>query len=95
MGFSYETLDDIEMEEGSTMVPPQSISPKWRQLSRASPSLRLSKSRRVAVAGILLGMTYLGFESGWSGAVQRQVLGVDFGLGVTALTAAAFLRWFS
>ena len=48
-----------------------------------------------AVAGILLGMTYLGFESGWSGAGQRRVLGADFGLGVTALTAAAFLRWFS
>jgi hypothetical protein len=27
--------------------------------------------------------------------VQRWILGSDFGLGVTALTAAAFLRWFS
>ncbi|AEM49010.1 hypothetical protein Acife_2936 [Acidithiobacillus ferrivorans SS3] len=48
-----------------------------------------------AVLGIILGMVYLRFERGWSGAVQRRILGFDFGLGVTALTAAAFLRWFS
>ena len=48
-----------------------------------------------AVLGIILGMVYLYFERGWSGAVQRWVLGSAFGLGVTALTAAAFLRWFS
>ncbi|WP_409409658.1 hypothetical protein ACSDBR_13210 [Acidithiobacillus ferriphilus] len=48
-----------------------------------------------AVLGIILGMVYLYFERGWSGAVQRWILGSDFGLGVTALTAAAFLRWFS
>jgi hypothetical protein len=47
------------------------------------------------VLGIILGMVYLRFERGWSGAVQRRILGFDFGLGVTALTAAAFLRWFS
>jgi len=40
-------------------------------------------------------MTYLGFEGGWSGAVHRWFLGVDFCLGVTALNAAAFLCWFS
>lgn len=48
-----------------------------------------------AVAGIVLGMTYLGFERGLSAAAQRRILGSDLGLGVTALTAAAFLRWFS
>ena len=48
-----------------------------------------------AVLGIILGMVYLYCERGWSGAVQRWILGSDFGLGVTALTAAAFLRWFS
>jgi hypothetical protein len=48
-----------------------------------------------AVLGIILGMTYLRFERGWPGTAQRRILGFDFGLGVTALTAAAFLRWFS
>jgi len=48
-----------------------------------------------AVVGIILGMTYLRFEHGWSGAVQRRILVFDFGLGLAALTAAAFLRWFS
>jgi hypothetical protein len=48
-----------------------------------------------AVLGVILGMVYLRFERGWSGAVQRRILGFDFGLGVIVLTAAAFLRWFS
>lgn len=48
-----------------------------------------------AALGIILGVVYLRFERGWSRTTLRRILGLDFGLGITALTAAAFLRWFS
>lgn len=48
-----------------------------------------------AVAGILLSITYLRRRGGWSAQRQTAAWTGLFLLGVVALTAAAFLRWFS
>lgn len=48
-----------------------------------------------AAAALLLVLAYLFKGTGWTAAGQRRVWASLFGLGATALTAAAFLRWFS
>ena len=48
-----------------------------------------------AAAGFSLGVLYLVRASGWSAARRRDAWSALFGFALTALTAAAFLRWFS
>ncbi len=48
-----------------------------------------------AAAGISLGALYLARASGWSAARRQGAWSALFGFALTALTAAAFLRWFS
>lgn len=48
-----------------------------------------------AVAGSLLAVAFLRYQDEWSGWRQHTVWNGLILLGVTALTAAAFLRWFS
>ncbi len=48
-----------------------------------------------AAAGFSLGALYLARASGWSAARREGAWSALFGFALTALTAAAFLRWFS
>lgn len=48
-----------------------------------------------ATAGVVLSMLLLKFASAWSAARCRQVWRALVGLAATALSAAAFLRWFA
>ena len=48
-----------------------------------------------AAAGFSLGVLYLVRASGWSPARRQGAWSALFGFGLVALTAAAFLRWFS
>ena len=48
-----------------------------------------------AAAGFSLGALYLARGPGWSAERRRGAWSALFGFALTALTAAAFLRWFS
>jgi hypothetical protein len=48
-----------------------------------------------AIAGFPLAVTFLAYGRGWAPARQAFLWGSLLTLGATALTAAAFLRWFS
>lgn len=48
-----------------------------------------------AVAGIVMAVALLRYETRWSAVVQATVWAGEAILGIVALTAAAFLRWFS
>lgn len=48
-----------------------------------------------AASGFLLVAAYLKFATGWSAAGGRRTWTALIALAATALTAAAFLRWFS
>jgi alcohol dehydrogenase class IV len=48
-----------------------------------------------AAAGFSLGVLYLVRASGWSAARRQGAWSALFGFALAALTAAAFLRWFS
>ncbi|MFI4891271.1 MAG: hypothetical protein ACHQIL_12135 [Steroidobacterales bacterium] len=48
-----------------------------------------------AAAGFALAALYLARASGWSAASRRGACCALFAFALTALTAAAFLRWFS
>lgn len=48
-----------------------------------------------ATAGMLLGMLLLKFSDAWSAARHRHAWSGLVGLAATALSAAAFLRWFA
>lgn len=48
-----------------------------------------------AVAGIVMAVALLRYETRWSDVVQATVWAGEAILGIVALTAAAFLRWFS
>lgn len=48
-----------------------------------------------AATGITLTLLYVRRAAGWSEKARRNTWGTLTGLGVTALSAAAFLRWFS
>lgn len=48
-----------------------------------------------AAAGFSLAALYLARASGWSPASRQGAWSALFGFALTALTAAAFLRWFS
>lgn len=48
-----------------------------------------------AVAGIALTMAFLKYQAGWSPVLQEWSWTILILLALTALTAAAFLRWFS
>ena len=48
-----------------------------------------------ALAGLATALVFLGYASDWSEQRGRRVWQWLLALGVTALTAAAFLRWFS
>ena len=49
----------------------------------------------VIAAGFSLAALYLARASGWSPASRQGAWSALFGFALTALTAAAFLRWFS
>jgi hypothetical protein len=46
-------------------------------------------------AGFVLAVSYAKWGSGWSAQKCRIFWGASFALGAAALSAAAFLRWFS
>ncbi|MFP5405723.1 MAG: hypothetical protein ACLGHY_05105 [Gammaproteobacteria bacterium] len=48
-----------------------------------------------AIAGFVLAVGYLFAARAWSESRRRSTWGVLFAFGAIALTAAAFLRWFS
>ena len=48
-----------------------------------------------AVVGFVLAVSYAKWGSGWSAQKCRLIWGASFALGAVALSAAAFLRWFS
>jgi hypothetical protein len=48
-----------------------------------------------AAAGFALAVSYAKWGSGWSAKTSRFIWGASFALGAVALSAAAFLRWFS
>jgi len=48
-----------------------------------------------AVLGFVLAVSYAKWGSGWSAQKCRLIWGASFALGAVALSAAAFLRWFS
>lgn len=48
-----------------------------------------------ATAGLILGLLLLKFSSAWSAASRRHAWSGLVGLAATALSAAAFLRWFA
>ena len=48
-----------------------------------------------ATAGLLASLLFLKFAGRWSAARRRQVWTALVGLAATALSAAAFLRWFA
>lgn len=48
-----------------------------------------------AVLGFALAVSYAKWGSGWSAQKCRFIWGASFALGAVALSAAAFLRWFS
>ena len=48
-----------------------------------------------ATAGLVLSMLLLKFAGGWSAARRRDIWSALVGLAATALSAAAFLRWFA
>lgn len=48
-----------------------------------------------ATAGLILGALLLKFSGSWSAGRRRQAWGGLVGLAATALSAAAFLRWFA
>lgn len=48
-----------------------------------------------AVSGLSTVALYLGYAEGWADRQRHLAWQVLFALGATALTAAAFLRWFS
>lgn len=48
-----------------------------------------------ATAGLVLSMLFLKFAGGWSAARRRYGWHTLVGLAATALSAAAFLRWFA
>lgn len=58
-------------------------------------SVALSIKVFCAVTGFLLTAAYLYMGHAWSLPRQRLAWGLLFALAATALTAAAFLRWFS
>jgi len=48
-----------------------------------------------AILGFILAVAYAKWGSGWSAKKCRFIWGASFALGAVALSAAAFLRWFS
>lgn len=48
-----------------------------------------------AVSGLAMVMLYLCYAGGWADRQRHIAWQILFALGATALTAAAFLRWFS
>lgn len=48
-----------------------------------------------ATAGLVLSLLFLKFAGGWSAARRSYVWSALAGLAATALSAAAFLRWFA
>ncbi|MGO9483583.1 MAG: hypothetical protein ACLPX9_03215 [Rhodomicrobium sp.] len=48
-----------------------------------------------AVLGFVLAVAYAKWGSGWSAPKCRFIWAASFALGAVALSAAAFLRWFS
>lgn len=48
-----------------------------------------------AAAGLALAVSYAKWGSSWSAKKCRFLWGASFALGAVALSAAAFLRWFS
>lgn len=65
--------------------------PDLHGIAVAALAIKLS----CATAGLIVGILLLKFSGAWSAARRRQAWGGLVGLAATALSAAAFLRWFA